>query len=102
MEVYPNYTFQPDAPLRRLGLADAVSRALAVLRPASAVAAWDATTLAVSDVPPDHLAYPAVRRAVASGVLRLDGGAFNLLRPVTGAEVVDVVTRLAALAGARR
>ena len=30
MEVYPNYTFQPDAPIRRLGLADAVSRALAV------------------------------------------------------------------------
>ncbi len=102
MEVYPNYTFQPDAPLRRLGLADAVSRALAVLRPAAAVAAWDAAVLSVSDVPSEHLAYAAVRRAVASGVLRLEGGAFNLLRPVTGAEVVDVVTRLAALTGARR
>lgn len=102
MEVYPNYTFQPDAPLRRLGLADAVSRALAVLRPAATVAGWDATALDVSDVPAGHLAYPAVRRAVASGVLRLENGAYNLLRPVTGAEVVDVVTRLAALAGARR
>jgi tetratricopeptide (TPR) repeat protein len=102
MEVYPNYTFQPDAPLRRLGLADAVSRVFAVLRPAAAVAGWDQTAVAVSDVPVDHLAYPAVRRAVASGVLRLENGAFNLLRPVTGAEVVDVVTRLAAMAGARR
>lgn len=102
MEVYPNYTFQPDAPLRRLGLADAVSRALAVLRPAATVAGWDATALAVSDVPADHLAYPAVRRAVAAGVLRLEGGAFNLLRPVTGAEVVEVVSRLTAMAGARR
>jgi tetratricopeptide (TPR) repeat protein len=102
MEVYPNYTFQPDAPLRRLGLADAVSRALAVLRPAATVAGWDATPLAVSDVPADHLAYPAVRRAVASGVLRLENGAYNLLRPVTGAEVVDVVSRLTAMAGARR
>jgi tetratricopeptide (TPR) repeat protein len=102
MEVYPNYTFQPDALLQRLGLADAVSRALGVLRPAATVAGWDATALAVSDVPADHLAYPAVRRAVASGVLRLEGGAFQLLRPVTGAEVVDVVSRLSAMAGARR
>ncbi len=102
MEVYPNYTFQPDAPLRRLGLADAVSRVLAVLRPAAAVAAWDATAVAASDVPADHLAYPAVRRAVASGVLRLENGAYNPLRPVTGAEVVDVVTRLAAMTGGRR
>lgn len=102
MEVYPNYTFQPDAPLRRLGLADTVSRALAVLRPAATVAGWDATAVTVTDVPAEHLAYPAVRRAVASGVLRLEGGAFNLLRPVTGAEVVDVVGRLSAMAGARR
>ena len=102
MEVYPNYTFQPDAPLRRLGLADAVSRALAVLRPAAAVAAWDATPLAVADVPPDHLAYPAVRRAVVAGVLRLDGGAFDLLRPVTGTELVEVVARLSAPGGGRR
>jgi len=102
MEVYPNYTFQPEAPLQRLGLADAVSRALAVLRPAATVAAWDATALTVSDVPADHLAFPAVRRAVAAGVLRLDGGAFHLLRPVTGTEVVDAVTRLLATTGGRR
>lgn len=102
MEVYPNYTFQPNAPLQRLGLADAVSRALAVLRPAATVAGWDATAIAVTDVPAEHLAYPAVRRAVASGVLRLENGAFNLLRPVTGAEVVDVVGRLSAMAGGRR
>lgn len=102
MEVYPNYTFQPNAPLQRLGLADAVSRALAVLRPAATVAGWDATAVAVTDVPAEHLAYPAVRRAVASGVLRLENGAFNLLRPVTGAEVVDVVGRLSAMAGGRR
>lgn len=102
MEVYPNYTFQPDAPLRRLGLADAVSRALAVLRPPATVAAWDAAPLTIADVPPGHLAFPAVRRAVAAGVLKLDGAVFDLLRPVTGAELVDVVARLAALAGGRR
>ncbi len=102
MEVYPNYTFQPDAPIRRLGLADAISRTLAVLGPAATVAAWDATAVAISDVPADHLAFPAVRRAVASGVLRLDGGAFNLLGPVTGADLVAAVTRLSALAGGQR
>lgn len=102
MEVYPNYTFQPDAPIRRLGLADAVSRALAVLRPAATVAGWDGAAMTISDVPPDHLAFPAVRRAVASGVLRLEGDAFNLLGPVTGADLVAAVTRLSGLAGGRR
>ena len=101
MEVYPNYTFQPDAALRRLGLADAISRALAVLGPPSTVTAWDAEPVTMTDVPPEHLAFPAVRRAVASGVLRLDGGVFDLLRPVTGAEVIEVVSRLAAIAGDR-
>lgn len=99
MEVYPNYTFQPDAPLRRLGLADAISRALAVIAPAATVAAWDAMPVSVADVPPDHLGFPAVRRAVAAGVLSLEGGRFDLLLPVTGAQVVEVVTRLAAIAG---
>lgn len=102
MEVYPNYTFQPDAPVRRLGLADTVSRALAVLRPASAVAAWDAAPVTIADVSPDHLAFPAVRRAVAAGILSLEGGAYNLLRPVTGAEVVEVVARLTAMTGGPR
>ncbi len=102
MEIYPNYTFQPDAPLRRLGLADAVSRALAVLLPPETVAVWDDTPVTMADLPPQHLAFPAVRRAVAAGVMRLDGGAFNLLGPVTGAEVVEVVGRLAAVAGGGR
>ena len=48
---------------------------------------------------PTHLSYPAVSQAVAAGVMSLDEkGAFQLLRPVTGAEVVEVVTRLEALA----
>lgn len=97
MEVYTNYTFLPETPLRRLGLADAVSRALAALAPAPAVAAWDATPMTFADVPPQHLAYLAVRRAVAAGVLAVDGGAFDLLRPVSGAELEGVVARLAAI-----
>ena len=36
--------------------------------------------------------------AVASGVMALESGAFGLLEPVTGAEAVDVIGRLEALA----
>ncbi len=104
MEVFPNYTFQPAAPLRRGDLADAVSRVLGLIaqgNPAQA-ARWERENITVSDVAPAHLAYPAVRRAVAAGVLHLQGGAFRLLAPVGGAEVVDAVTRLGTLAGEGR
>lgn len=102
MEVFPNYTFQPGAPVRRAELADAVSRTLGVLAPPASLARWDAATPAIADVPSAHLAYPAVRRAVASGVLRLDGDAFGLLRPVAGSEAIAAVDRLVGITGARR
>ena len=103
MEVFPNYTFQPTAPLRRGDLADMVSRVLGLMAQGDTVLAarWERETVAVSDVAPAHLAYPAVRRAVAAGVLPLEGGAFRLLAPVGGAEIIDAVARLAALAGGR-
>lgn len=101
MEVFSNYTFQPGAAMRRADLADAVSRALALLAPASTVARWDAAPVTATDVPPTHLAFPAVRRAVASGVLGLEGESFGLLRPVAGAEVQEAVARLSAVAGGR-
>ncbi len=104
MEVYPNYTFQPNAPLRRGDLADAVSRVLALMAGArpDAGQAWDRAAVTIADVPPRHLAYRAVRRSVAAGVLPLRDGAFQLLAPVTGSEALDAVDRLAALAGAQR
>ena len=54
--------------------------------------------MSVSDVAPTHLSYPAVSVAIASGVMGLEGGAFGLLEPVSGAEAVDVIGRLEALA----
>lgn len=104
MEVFPNYTFQPGSLLRRGDLADAVSRTLAVLATQNPelAARWGTADVAISDVPPQHLAYAAVRRAVAAGVLPLRDGAFQLLAPVTGAEAIEAVTRLTALAGGRR
>lgn len=104
MEVFPNYTFQPAAPLRRGDLADTASRVLALVAPSNPAAAqaWERASVTISDVPAGHLAYPAVRRVVAAGVLPLRGGAFNLLEPVSGAEAIEAVGRLAALAGGRR
>ena len=54
--------------------------------------------LPIADVAPTHLSYPAVSVSVASCVMGLEGGAFGLLEPVTGAQAVDVINRLEALA----
>ena len=48
--------------------------------------------------PPTHLSYPAVSAAVASGVMPLSNGNFELLRGVSGAEAIDIISRLEALA----
>jgi tetratricopeptide (TPR) repeat protein len=100
MDTQPNYTFQPGARVRRGDLAQVVSRVLGLIAAAQpARAKWVSARVTVADVATGHLSYPAVSQAVASGVMPLDpAGAFHLLRPVTGAEVVDVVARLEALA----
>lgn len=100
MDTLPNYAFDPATVVRRGDLARIVSRVLALIaavRPGVA-RKWDGATVAIADVPPGHLSYPAVSVAVASGVMGLQGGSFGLLEPVTGAEVVDVIGRLEALA----
>ena len=101
MDTQPNYTFEPNATVRRGDLAQTVSRVLTLIGTAkpAAAKAWQSAKLKIVDVPPGHLSYQAVTTAVAAGVLPLgDSGAFQLLRPVTGAEVVDAVSRLEALA----
>ena len=101
MDTQPNYTFQPSARVRRGDLAQTVSRMLTLIAASKpeAAKAWLSARAKVADVAPTHLSYPAVSQAVAAGVMSLDDkGAFQLLRPVTGAEVVEVVTRLEALA----
>ncbi len=101
MDTQPNYTFQPGARVRRGDLSQTVSRVLALIaasKPAVAKA-WLGARLEIADVAQGHLSYPGVSQAVASGVMTLDGnGTFQLLRPVTGAEVVEIVSRLEALA----
>jgi tetratricopeptide (TPR) repeat protein len=101
MDTQPNYTFQPNARVRRGDLAQTVARVLTLIaatQPAAAKA-WQGAKQKIADVPPGHLSHPSVSVAVASGVMPLaENGTFQLLRPVTGAEVVEVVTRLEALA----
>ncbi|MEX2271862.1 MAG: S-layer homology domain-containing protein [Vicinamibacterales bacterium] len=100
MDAFPNHTFQPDSIVRRGDFAQAVSRALNVMaarRPGLA-ARWRGARPSLTDVPPGHLAYPAVSIAVASEVMTAPNGQFDLTRPITGAEAIDALARLQALA----
>jgi tetratricopeptide (TPR) repeat protein len=103
LEEFDNHTFQPQAPLRRVDLAKAVSRVvtqLATTRPQ--LRARLAMPPAIADVKMSHMNYPQIAAAVASGVLPLlDGNRFDVTRMVSGAEAVDAVTRLRALAATR-
>ncbi len=105
MEVYPNYTFQPSAPVRRGELASVVSRLLSILaasRPALAEK-WRNPQYTFSDLAPGHLSYTAAALAATAGILpALEGNTFQLARLVTGAEAVAVVERIERLSGAGR
>ena len=53
----------------------------------------------IADMTAGHLSYAAASAAVASGVMPLDAdGRFQVNRVVTGAESLEVVERLRALA----
>lgn len=100
MDTLPNYQFQPDDRIRRGDLALIVSQVLTLVaaeKPQLA-ARWQGTLITVNDVPPAHLSYPAVSAAVASGVMPLVDGSFDLLRVVTGAEAFAIVGLLEGLA----
>jgi tetratricopeptide (TPR) repeat protein len=85
MDTLPNYQFEPGRRVRRGELATTVSRVLALigaLKPQLAKT-WQAARVQI---------------AVAAGVMPLAGANFELLRPVSGAEAMEVVGRLEALA----
>lgn len=101
MEAFPNHTFQPAGSVRRADLAQAVSRVLSLIAVENPRLAsrWRDPRPRFSDVAPGHLLYPAAARSVSSGVMATaEGDAFQLSRPISGAEAVDAITRLAALA----
>jgi tetratricopeptide (TPR) repeat protein len=104
METYANHTFQPNALVRRVDLAFAVSRALSLIaaeRPRQAET-WRGARVRFPDLPPGHLSYPAAAVAVQAGVMTADpDGSFQLSRPVTGAETLAAVKKLEELSGRR-
>jgi Flp pilus assembly protein TadD len=102
MEPFANHTFQPRTVVRRMDLAQAVARLLsrvAALHPTQAKA-WESARLKFGDLSPTHLAYPAASAAVASGVLKAGpDSTFQPNKPVTGAEALEAIAHLEALAG---
>lgn len=104
MEIYPNATFQPRATVRRTDLAFAAGRMLTVIAAGNPplAAAWRNARPRFPDLPAGHLSYPAAAMSVAAGVMRtLEKDAFQPSRPVSGAEAIAAVERLAALAETR-
>jgi tetratricopeptide (TPR) repeat protein len=103
MDPFENHTFQPRARVRRGDLAAAVSRVVSLLaatRPD--LRARLAQRPRIADMATAHLSYPAASVAVASGVLPLaNGERFEVARPVSGAEAVEAIDRLRAMAGTR-
>ena len=99
MDPFENHTFQPGLVVRRGDLATAVRRILTMAAVTNAALRTRlAERPAIADMPPSHLVYPAASAAVAAGVIPLvDGTRFEVNRPVTGAEAVDVINRLQAL-----
>ena len=100
MDTLPNYEFEPNRQVRRAELATTVSRLLSLIgaiKPQLA-SRWQAARLSINDVASTHLSYPAVSIAVASGVMPLSNGNFELLRTVSGPEVIEIIGRLEALA----
>lgn len=99
MEPFPNHTFQPRGIVRRLEMAQVVTRVLNLVgaqRPALA-REWSAGQPHIADLPATHLGYPAAATVVSAGVMPLVDGMFKPARPVSGAEAVDVIGRLEGL-----
>jgi tetratricopeptide (TPR) repeat protein len=102
MEPFANHAFQPRTVVRRIDLAQAVARLLARIAAASPAkaGAWESARLKFTDLSAGHLAYPAASAAVAAGAIKASAdGSFQPSRPVTGAEAVEAIDRLATLAG---
>jgi tetratricopeptide (TPR) repeat protein len=105
MDVNANYTFQPGARVSRGDLAHTVSQVLTVIASENAKLAAQLrnTRRRFPDVPAGHLRSRAAAIAVESGVMQpLENDTFQLSRPVTGAEAVAAVDRLAGLAAGGR
>ena len=102
LDAFENHTFQPQSRIRRADLARAVSRAVGLIaRSRPDLQQKMNERPAVADMSTAHLDYPAVAVAVSTGVLPLTDGRFQVSRPVSGAEAIEAVSRLQAMADIR-
>ena len=101
LDPFANHTFQPRTVVRRVDFAQATTRLLAkvaVVSPAQAKT-WANARGRFSDIAAGHLAYPAASTAVAAGVMTAaPDGSFQPSRAVTGAEAIEAVEHLRAMA----
>ena len=103
MEPFDNHTFQPRTAVKRIDLAQVVSRLLAKVAEAAPgqANAWQSARLKFPDLAAGHLAYPAASAAVASGVMTTGANnSFQPSRSVGGQEAIDVIGRLEVMARA--
>jgi hypothetical protein len=103
LEPFDNHSFQPGAVVSRADLAITMSHMLTRLAAQNPVRSrsWADARVRFSDLAATHLAYSAASMAVSAGVMSTAGD--NIFQPaqaVTGAEAVQAVSRIAALAGA--
>ncbi|HEY7789914.1 MAG TPA: S-layer homology domain-containing protein [Vicinamibacterales bacterium] len=101
MPPYPNHTFQPRTTVTRGELATVLSRLLRDIgrRTPSLAHQWSAAHRTVRDVPPQHLSYPAVSLVLSAGVMSTEAdGSFQLAKPASGAEAIQALDRVSALA----
>ena len=97
MPAYPTHEFEPDRPIQRREVAEAVAAVLDLrARPdGSRTRRWRGRDPDFTDLDPTHASYEAAVRAVSVGVLKVRRD--NRFRPTAtmrGAEAVDVVRRL--------
>ncbi len=102
MEPYANHAFQPRTIVRRADFAQVIARLLTKIgaqHPAQAKT-WASARMKFADLGPSHLAYVPASAAVAAGVLTMGPeSTFQPSRPVTGAEAIEAIAKLEALAG---
>lgn len=104
VEAFANHTFQPETPIRRADLAQAVARLLNLVAGAQPARAreWVGARMRFADLPPGHMAYPAASMAVAATVMRVGtNGMFGPNELVAGAEAAAAIDAIRAIADRR-
>jgi tetratricopeptide (TPR) repeat protein len=101
MDPYENHTFQPTGLIRRVDLAQTLTRLLnkiAAMAPMEAKR-WENARGQFPDIAATHVAYPAASIVTAAGLMTTaSDGAFEPTRLVTGAEATEAVNRVRVLA----